>query len=288
VAEKSLATTQAAMTELQKTATLLPAPDPTMTDRIARLEATNSKALADTDARLSSIEGQLSSIATMPADGSGVPAAAFAALQQEVRALQVAPAALPADLTAMVTQTESRLAEAQSKAQALAAEVEMASQKNAEAAALGQIEAAMNSGQPFATALGVLPDPMVPTALSSQAAAGVPTLASLQTGFPVAARAALEAALRANMGESWSERIGTFLRSQTGARSLEPREGADPDAVLSRAEAALARGDLDATLTEIAALPATAQTAMADWSGLATQRLDALQALRDLATQMDG
>ena len=81
--------------------------------------------------------------------------------------------------------------------------------------------------------------------------------------FPTAARAGLEAALRADMGSSWTERATNFLRAQTGARSLDPREGDDPDAILSRAEAAVSAGDLATALTEIAALPEPAQTAMA-------------------------
>ncbi|MBV5276525.1 hypothetical protein JZU56_01410, partial [bacterium] len=66
-----------------------------------------------------------------------------------------------------------------------------------------------------------------------------PSAQALQASFPDSARTALEAALRANMGESWSERVGNFLRTQVGVRSLTPRDGPDPDAILSRAEAAL-------------------------------------------------
>ena len=77
-----------------------------------------------------------------------------------------------------------------------------------------------------------------------------------------------------------------FLRTQVGARSLEAREGDDPDAVLSRAEAALARGDIAAALDEIATLPAVGQDAMADWVALAETRRTALAAAADLAAQL--
>ena len=102
----------------------------------------------------------------------------------------------------------------------------------------------------------------------SAAETGVPSLATLQDSFAEAARAALEAALRADMGDSWTDRAMSFFRTQTGARSLTPREGSDPDAILSRAEAALAKGDLVTTLAELDSLPEVARTAMADWRSL--------------------
>jgi hypothetical protein len=74
-----------------------------------------------------------------------------------------------------------------------------------------------------------------------------------------------------------------FLRVQTGARSLQPREGTDPDAVLSRAEAAVKGGDVAASLTELAGLPAQGQAAMADWSARAKVYLAAHEALAGLA-----
>ncbi|NCM97487.1 MAG: hypothetical protein GW948_09390, partial [Rhodobacterales bacterium] len=113
-----------------------------------------------------------------------------------------------------------------------------------------------------------------------------PTLAALQAAFPEAARAALDAALRADMGTSLTQRMTAFLRTQTGARSLTPREGTDPDAVLSRAEAALLGGDLAGAQAEIGALPPEAQAAMADWQALAERRLAATDALAALVAAM--
>jgi hypothetical protein len=83
------------------------------------------------------------------------------------------------------------------------------------------------------------------------------------------------------------DRIGAFLLAQTGARSLEPREGADPDAILSRAEAALEGGDLETVLTEIATLPEAGQAALSDWVALAEQRLAATNALGALAQSLN-
>jgi len=110
----------------------------------------------------------------------------------------------------------------------------------------------------------------------------VPTLQSLRETFPNAARAALEAARQADMGAGWTDRITAFLQTQTGARSLTPREGTDPDAILSRAEAALASGDVAATLAELATLPEAAKPDLAAWQAQAQLRLDAAAALAGL------
>jgi hypothetical protein len=71
-------------------------------------------------------------------------------------------------------------------------------------------------------------------------------------------------------------------------RSLAPREGNDPDAVLSRAEAALAAGDLGTALAEAAALPEAGQAAMAGWVGLAAVRQAATAALAELTAAVGG
>jgi len=118
--------------------------------------------------------------------------------------------------------------------------------------------------------------------LTDNATAGLPSLQALQASFPDSARTALEAALRANMGESWSERVGNFLRTQVGVRSLTPRDGPDPDAILSRAEAALSAGDVAQALAEIATLPTPAQDALSTWRTQAQLRLDAQAALAAL------
>ncbi len=84
------------------------------------------------------------------------------------------------------------------------------------------------------------------------------------------------------MGASWTSRIATFLETQTGARSLTPRAGNDPDAILSRAEADLTKGDLAAALKEVMALPDAARPAMAGWLARAHLRQNAADAIAAL------
>ena len=257
-------------------------PDP---DVITRLTALESKSEFDpqplTD-RIAALEARFTAIEKLPADGSGASAAAVAALQADMQALRDA-ATKASEGVALKSETvlqeaESTAAESSKVTEALAAAVRRL-------AALGQLRSALDTGAPFAEYLVDLASEStpVPAVLAESAESGLPTLPGLRLTYPPAARLALDAALRANMGESWSERATSFLRSQTGARSLNARDGTDPDAVLSRAEAALNAGNLTVVLTELQSLSPEAQLALADWRAMAQKRLDAEQAISALA-----
>lgn len=199
-------------------------------------------------------------------------------------------------LAALQANLDTAVAEARAEmeaALAAAAAAEAAADRNAQIAsaraAFDRVRAATEAGTPYAEAL----DPIraigaeIPPALSAAAEAGVPALSALQEEFPDAARAALDASIRAGGSEAPIDRALAFLRTQTGARSLTPREGDDPDAVLSRAEAALRGGDLPAALAELDALPDAGQAELSGWRAQAETRAAALDALADLAQALD-
>lgn len=155
-------------------------------------------------------------------------------------------------------------------------------------AAVAKITAAMSSGAGFSEAMDDLAATGIediPAALTDTAADGVPTLLALQTEFPDTARAALASA-RAAGTDAGEGGVAGFLRRQLGARSVAPKEGSDPDAVLSRAEAAVRNGDVAGALAEIDALPAESQDAMADWLAAARTRADAQAAVQDLSQRL--
>jgi hypothetical protein len=262
-----------------------------LSDQVQALQADLQKA----DARLASLEtapapqsdaGQIAALelrlATLESKPmpAGTDSAALDQLRTEVAAIKtngaaVMSAQVQADLDAKVQATEAKLTAIEQSAQAQAA-------ATLTRAALGQIAAALDSGAPYPSAIAALAGADIAVVLTDNATAGLPSLQALQASFPDSARAALEAALRANMGESWSERVGNFLRTQVGVRSLTPRDGPDPDAILSRAEAALTAGDVAQALAEIATLPTPAQDALSAWRVRAQLRLDAQAALAAL------
>ncbi len=209
-------------------------------------------------------------------DAAAEALAAADAARAEAAAAQ---AAATADLQAASEAAQAAIAEAEARAQATATATQAQ-------AALSRLQIAMASGAPFSEALADLPGD-APEALAAAAETGVPTMADLQASFPAAARAALPIALRETAGDTAADRVGAFLMGQIGGRSVEPREGDDPDAILSRAEAAVEAGDLPGALAEIAALPDGAQAMMVDWTAAADARAAADAALAELAATLD-
>ncbi|WP_138469787.1 hypothetical protein [Poseidonocella sp. HB161398] len=208
-------------------------------------------------------------------------------------------AASAAELTAMQEEAQKDLASAQDAAAAQvaaaeeraraaeAAAEERANQAVAEAA-LAQVVAALNAGIPYETALPALQEVTeVPAVILDNGATGIPTVLELQESFTPAAREALEESLTSTMTDDPADRFMAFLRTQTGVRSLEAREGDDPDAVLSRMTVAVEEGDLAAALAEFDALPADGQAELSGWADQARARVDADAALPGLAAAVN-
>lgn len=185
-------------------------------------------------------------------------------------------------ISQVAAQAEERIASAQEQAKALEQAASDANRRARAAAAAAQLQAAMESGGDRTSALQALSEAGIepPAVLTGE----VPTLSALQASFDAAARDGLTAARKEIGGEGGAMgAIGNFLRVQTGARSVEPREGDDPDAILSRAGAAVTAGDIPGALSQISALPASGQEAMAGWTTSATTWVEANAALAALA-----
>jgi len=289
--ETRLDTTDAAVTALRSdvaalgetVATVRSRPDgvtaedlQTLADSAAGLQ-TQSDKLANDLAALANRMTAIERAATTPSDGA-VPDAALSGLQAQVDQLKALVGAQTQELAGRIEVLET------------APEPEASRPESN--AVFAEIAAAINTGQSFATPLLVIrdasPDAEGLDVLAIHAG-GVLTMDALKAGFPDAARAALSDARAAETttGETGS-RLGAFFRDQLGMRSLVPQDGADADAVLSRAEAALASGDLVGALTELDTLPDSAKPAMADWITGARARLDVLAALATLQASTGG
>lgn len=251
------------------------------TAEAAKLAATTMPGASPSEGlapRLAALEDRLVAVESRPSTESGsFDPAILSQLTAEIETLRRGLEAQKTAAQAMVTEAEAVRSDAAAKAQSVLLQ-----------AALTKVEAAIQNGAPFTEPLRLLTDAgvAVPAILTDAAENGVPTTTTLADSFDEPARAALEESLRGNMGSTWPERVGSFLRAQTGARSLTPKEGDDPDAILSRANAAVAAGDIAAALTEIAALPEAAQTALSAWVEQAKLRLDAQAATVELATAL--
>lgn len=186
------------------------------------------------------------------------------------------------------SEIETAAAEARERLDSVKAEAEKASDRAQAVASLALLGAVLNGGEGSPTeAVAQLQEAGV-TVPEPLAQGDLPTLDQLQMGYDAAARAALTASLKAESPRRGPVgAVGNFLRVQTGARSVEPREGDDPDAILSRAGALVGQGQVQAALDELAALPEPGQKAMADWTAQAQAWLAAEKALQDVSQSLN-
>ena len=251
---------------------------PDLAPLTARLDAMDTK-LADLatqqgaiDDRLAALDSRIREIALSPVSEDTSQAVA-AAVETELAGLRAAIAAERAEVEQMVD--SAREIEAKAVEQARLAEIK---------AAIARLVAAVDRGDDLQAELAALGGlgVTVPGALQ-QVGAGVATLSALQADFPDAARAALT---QARAADGAGAGVASWLERQLGARSVTPRDGDDPDAILSRAEAALTQGQIDVALQEIDMLPEAARAPLADWQAAAAARLAATQAVDAMAAEL--
>lgn len=195
------------------------------------------------------------------------------------------------ELQQQLDDQRAQIAETEEQAQQMQQEAQAQTRAVTARAALTRVQAAVEGGGSFDTALADLQsatDAQVPAVLRDSAGSGLATLGQLQRRFPDAARAALDASLQSTAGEGgMMDRVGKFLQAQTGARSIEPREGDGPDAVLSRAGAAVDQGNIEDALSELDSLPDAGREAMSEWIEAAQTRVEATAAVDDLAANLN-
>ncbi len=237
--------------------------------------------LADLDARLTELADQ--GITVIAGDDGAAVTAQLQDMQRALEAQRAETAALQDEMSEMAAQARAEIEAAEARAADLQAAADAQATQVARQSAIARIVAASETGAPFAAALADLKATGATfDGLDSVAETGIPSLPALQRSFPDAARAGLAESVKATMGDGVGDRFGAFLRAQVGARSLEARDGDDPDAILSRAEAALQAGDVARVLAELRTLPEAGQAAMAGWVAQAETRLTALETLATL------
>ena len=187
----------------------------------------------------------------------------------------------------------SRLVELPKRVQDLAGAIEAASgqtQRTAFVLASGQLEAALDSGQPYASELGAVrrlaaEDPQLPALLEKldeHSDEGIPGMAELRLRFDDVALAAAQAAQSEIEGD-WMDRAWARLRSLVTVRPVGGDVAGDsPEAHLARAEARLDEGDLAGAVSELEALEGPAAEAAAPWLAGARARVAADQAIEAL------
>ena len=250
------------------------------TDDIATLQSQLTEVAEDGAAARAALADQIANLPVVTDSAANVD---ISAVQDLIDAQNLKIAALTEQLQAQTEQTQTSVAQLE------AAAVEEALFAQARAA-LSRVQAAIETGAPFGSALADFSQAStatVPEVLQAVSSTGVPALASLQDEFPPLARQALAAARSETpVPETTVGKLSAFLARQTGARSVTPREGSDADAVLSRVEAAVRKGALNDALAELDTLPDTSKSVLSPWAEAVKRRLDASTAAAQLAASL--
>jgi hypothetical protein len=194
-------------------------------------------------------------------------------------------------LDVVAAQATAQLSSAKAKVEELSEDI-VATASNVDLTlAFERLRTAIEAGKPYGDLLTVLATDAaveIPVALKEAAANGVDSLATLQKSFPEAARRALKASIQSEAGEGIGEKIAAYFKAQIGARSLEEKEGDDPDAILSRVEAALGRSELQAAVDLARKLPEDGIAELKDWLDIAETRLKVKEAMQEFSDALSG
>ncbi|MGV6838753.1 MAG: COG4223 family protein [Planktomarina sp.] len=237
---------------------------------------------------LDEISARLDAIENRPLSDQVAPGA-LAAFETEMQKLRDQIAAQMAEVETITNAAKEEVIAAKNQATTLEQEASAKAQAGAAKSALNAISAAIANGGGYAAMLEEFAqnsDQAVPGVLADNAETGFATLAVLQADFPVFARQALAAARGTGDAPEGESGIASFFKSQLNVRSLTPKEGNDPDAVLSRAEDQLSQGNVALALDELNTLPAPALDVLAPWVAVARDRVDAQTNVADLLANL--
>jgi hypothetical protein len=150
------------------------------------------------------------------------------------------------------------------------------SEKATRALAIGTLRRAAAEGGAFAGDLAMLQalgsDDADVAALKPYAEKGAPTRAEVAATFPEVADRILSASTPVNPNAGFFDRLAGYARGLVSIRPTGPIEGDTAEAVVSRMQADVTRGDLAGALAEREALPADAKAASAAWAQAASDR----------------
>lgn len=250
-----------------------PAGEPASPEDLAQIDELRQE-LADMRARIDDQASRIEAFQNL----TGIDAETAA----RMTALAGQAETLEQQIAAAADEARSQIATVQAEATRLQEAAEASTRRAEAVAAVAALQAALDRGVTAADAGAALTGAGIDTPEALQR--DVPSLASLQEGFAEASRSALRAALGEDSA-SGGNVVTNFLRAQTGARSVEPREGSDTDAILSRANAHVEAGHIGVALDEMGALAGTARNApaMAAWLQSANAYRDAQDALSALS-----
>ena len=278
---------------------------------LTTISETTQSELAALHARVAGLEKAGGAPTSAPAVDLGGMQADIAALSARVEGLGAAPdtATLPADVAALkaelagfntqLSELGARVGTTEAGVRTLETSVAATTATLAEQPAdvgavlqlplvLSGFESAFATGRPYETELAALraavPQASVPTGIANAATSGLARPDVIASTF-AAVLPAMLAGRPANPDADWQNGALDWFRSAIALRPTGELPGDDPEAVVSRLEAAIGRRDYPAAETLMSSLPAPMQAAAGDVPALIHAQAEAAKFLETLRTQ---
>jgi len=274
VADQRVATLSAEVPELRTVAETTQSELATLNQRIGVLEAAPPAVAANGAAPAVDLSGIESDIAALVARVDALPTAAPQVDTTEIAALRNDLSALDNRLTELGARVGTAEASVQTLGNSVAATTATLDAQPTDIGAVLQLplilsgfEAAFVSGRPYETELSALraavPDVAVPTGIANTAGTGLVRADVIASRFAQVLPDIL-AGRPANPQAGWQDGAAEWFRSMIALRPTEAVEGNDPEAVVSRLEAAIARRDFASAEQLFTGLSAPMLAAAAD------------------------
>ncbi len=278
-----------------------------LSQRLGRIESALGERLAAVDREIKPLADRLADLgrrddetlaaASLARERADAAAKSLADVAQQLSALNAARANAPAVDRADVDALAARLASLEASTKQIGNQLgritTASSPGNTRRAVVAlALDTAVGRGGPYGRELAALDPadagPGALDALKPFADTGVPSAATLARELAAVMPEALKAIeVPRSAGGGFLERLQSNAERLVRVRPIAhaPQAGEDPAAVLSRVEAATARGDIAAALAEAAKLPATVRAPLDPWIKRAEGREAALAAAAALASQ---
>ncbi len=214
----------------------------------------------DKDAQISALQGQI------------------VALQGQLLNRQAAPTATTPGGAPVYAADSAALAQMSARLDRIEANQRALAHAASAAAAAEAMQGAADAGAPFSTELALvqsqLANPHVLDAVRPFADKGVPSKVTLAAQFPHVAATANIAAKAATGGNGPLAKISRFFGTFISVRRTDAAPGGQGvEAILSHAEDRMDAGDLAQAVSDLGALPPSAQTAIKPWLDQARARV---------------
>ncbi|MDG3440712.1 COG4223 family protein [Nitrospirillum amazonense] len=264
----------------------------TLAEMVRRLNAAGQRQQA-LEQEVADLKARLAAAPAVNADGAPAPAAPDPALTARLEQMTDQFNRLTDRQRALEQALAQSAQQREELSGRLAAQTAAAGRGQALLVATNQLQAALLSGRPYGVELSAVrslapEDDALRQALDRLAqsqATGLAGPVALREGFDRAATAAQQAA-QVPEGADWLQQLWGHIKALVTIRRKDGRvEGNAPDAVVSRAGAALDRGDIGTAVAEMSALsgPSAAAPEVQAWLRDAQARLSADDAMNRLS-----